>query len=1052
MRVDLTEYDAAGNPVRAVDPNLHVTTGVFDGANRLLSQTRGDGTAIAATTTHKWDAAGQEVELKGPRATGVSYDVRTTYDDLGRAVRVEDALGHVTTRFYDGVGNLKCEKAPKGNEASPPYAHGTTGLASSVLSSAACQGAFVTKRDYDETSHLLRDIDALGGETSFVYSRARDVLAKQDANGHLTTYEYDKLHRRTGEFQHLDAHGRLGPTARVNLFDVAQHEVGLPVDGGLPGDVGTLEWISNYDANGNLEDLTDPRGFTEHHVYGLLNRLASTTYPNAQGRSLPALDEVVYTYTKNGSVKTATEKKTTSAGVVSEPTIKDYDGLERLKSETRYDGKVVGSTYDAKGNRLSVTEGGLATTYTFDALDRLSTATTPEGTTKYDYFPDGLLSHTKRPQSTRLDEWRCYDAAGRLSRIQTARGATGADANCNPAGGALVSDFAYQYDANGNRATLTETRTSPVTGLSNAPGEVTTYGYDELDRLVRTDAPEGTTTFYAHDAVGNRAGERKALTVALGLFATFLSVDPGALTSDVTATFNRADWLVSRTDAKDPSKSVTFGYDLAGNVTSKTKTGGSTRTFRWDARNTLTAVFDDGLELGRYDYDRNFQRVKRTAGGTKVEYILDDSFVLAEADGSQAGHPETRRYHYSTQPLEVVDGLNTSTPQARLLGNDAQGSVSDFIDFTGNVTAIRQYDPWGNFRSGTAPAIGEAALAYTGHQFDAETGLIYARARYYDSEYGIFLSRDTVEGNGADAPSLHRYLYTRGNPLRYTDPSGNQIPPAAEIPPEVEGTPLNADGTLPQGPGAQGSRPIDPNAPPSRVVRPYNPPPWVNRNGSMHSDRDPNLLEQEAWARENLAKETAENNPAPQPRPVQAVAPRPSPPRTDVVEPKAAENGPGETESIPIVNTPKPGSSTESTPAEAPKGGVTLYRAMKESPNGGPQVGQTARTLGVRPGPGENTDLDVTPEGKVEPETGGMSVTPNSPAGLPPIRRPPSMGGRGKDPVWCMGTQCLPEGLTFRPDPKSPETHGFVEPTRSMSFEEYQQLIESTQASWEPVK
>jgi hypothetical protein len=38
----------------------------------------------------------------------------------------------------------------------------------------------------------------------------------------------------------------------------------------------------------------------------------------------------------------------------------------------------------------------------------------------------------------------------------------------------------------------------------------------------------------------------------------------------------------------------------------------------------------------------------------------------------------------------------------------------------------------------------------------------------------------------------------------------------------------------------------------------------------------------------------------------------------------------------------------------------------------------------------------------------------------------------------------LPKELRYRSDPANPEGHGFIEPTRRMSFEEYQRLLHST--------
>ena len=141
--------------------------------------------------------------------------------------------------------------------------------------------------------------------------------------------------------------------------------------------------------------------------------------------------------------------------------------------------------------------------------------------------------------------------------------------------------------------------------------------------------------------------------------------------------------------------------------------------------------------------------------------------MLQEARGDVASHPAYRRYHYAYGPLSVTDAAGT-----RFIGTDALGSPTDLTTTNGTVAAAHQYDAWGQYRNGTAPSAEEPKLGYTGHQFDPETGLVYARARYYDPEIGIFISRDTYEGELEDGPSLHRYAYAWANPLRYWDSTG----------------------------------------------------------------------------------------------------------------------------------------------------------------------------------------------------------------------------------------------------------------------------------------
>jgi hypothetical protein len=83
--------------------------------------------------------------------------------------------------------------------------------------------------------------------------------------------------------------------------------------------------------------------------------------------------------------------------------------------------------------------------------------------------------------------------------------------------------------------------------------------------------------------------------------------------------------------------------------------------------------------------------------------------------------------------------------------------------------------------------------------------------------------------------------------------------------------------------------------------------------------------------------------------------------------------------------------------------------------------------------------------GQVRPNTGGMSVAPDSPAKLHPLRRPPAYGGLGKDPVWAIRIDQLGGDLQFRQD--SP-THGLIEPVWDMSLDDFQQALAQTRPFW----
>jgi len=113
---------------------------------------------------------------------------------------------------------------------------------------------------------------------------------------------------------------------------------------------------------------------------------------------------------------------------------------------------------------------------------------------------------------------------------------------------------------------------------------------------------------------------------------------------------------------------------------------------------------------------------------------------------------------------------------------------------------------------------------------------------------------------------------------------------------------------------------------------------------------------------------------------------------------------------------------------------------MREDSDGGPTVGPSARMLGVR----INVDIPVI-AGQVKPGTGGMSVAPDRPENLHPLRRPPEYGGKGKDPIWRLDLAYIGSDLGFRSDTP---THGLIEPARTMTIDEFQTALRATRPYW----
>jgi len=138
--------------------------------------------------------------------------------------------------------------------------------------------------------------------------------------------------------------------------------------------------------------------------------------------------------------------------------------------------------------------------------------------------------------------------------------------------------------------------------------------------------------------------------------------------------------------------------------------------------------------------------------------------------------------------------------------------------------------------------------------------------------------------------------------------------------------------------------------------------------------------------------------------------------------------------------TDRSASPTGSPRATGAGAGRMVYRAMREDPAGGPMLGPTARTLGVRP----LVDIPVV-GGQVRPNTGGMSVAPDRPQNLHRLRRPPRYGGSGKDPLWVLDLDNLGGDLHFHEDTP---THGLIEPSWAVSLAEYERRLADTKPFW----
>jgi YD repeat-containing protein len=260
-----------------------------------------------------YDAVGNVITLTNARGFTTTYQ----YDGLNRLVKETDALSKITQTFYDGQGNRISVIDRNGN---------------------------ATTYQYDLRQRLVNTIDALNQMTTQAYDGNDNRISVTDRNNHTTSFQYD-----------------------------VQNRVVKSTDA-----IGNVTKMT-YDGVGNRLTDTDANGHSTSYQYDALNRPVRRTDAVANVTQW-FYDMVGGCATCTGPTRGSSlvTKKTDAEGKV---TYFKYDGLDRLIIQNRKqtdvadvidgDDAVTRFTYDAQGNRLTLTEpNGNVTSYVYDALNR----------------------------------------------------------------------------------------------------------------------------------------------------------------------------------------------------------------------------------------------------------------------------------------------------------------------------------------------------------------------------------------------------------------------------------------------------------------------------------------------------------------------------------------------------------------------------------------------------------------------------------------------------------------------------------------------------------
>jgi len=128
------------------------------------------------------------------------------------------------------------------------------------------------------------------------------------------------------------------------------------------------------------------------------------------------------------------------------------------------------------------------------------------------------------------------------------------------------------------------------------------------------------------------------------------------------------------------------------------------------------------------------------------------------------------------QDIATIQGTG-SAAKAYHNAADLLNSSTVMTDSAGAISETMDYYPFGSLRIDSKIGAFSEQRKYIGQEYDADTGLNYLNARYYNATLARFISQDPMfwSFNVAwltDPQNQNSYAYARNNPIAGSDPSG----------------------------------------------------------------------------------------------------------------------------------------------------------------------------------------------------------------------------------------------------------------------------------------
>ena len=305
--------------------------------------------------------------------------------------------------------------------------------------------------------------------------------------------------------------------------------------------------------------------------------------------------------------------------------------------------------------------------------------------------------------------------------------------------------------------------------------------YDSFGQLVRENNKALDKTFvYSYNGIGNIANVKTYAYTTGAVSGTpvitsytydgtqvdrLASFGGKAITYDANGCVNTYDdWTYTWTKGKLTKRvrgtrlsgidTYTYTYDAYGRRTSKNYSfmKGTQVLAAYMTSSSTNYTYDASGRLIREQYTEIFNDL--SSNSREIIYLYDENGVIG-----------------------VMYSYNGSTSAAYFYRRNLQGDVTAIYNREGNRVGEYAYDAWGNctILSGASnDLVNNNPIRYRGYYFDAESGVYFLNARYYNPQWRRFISPDSTDYLDPESVNgLNLYAYCNNDPVNYADPSGH---------------------------------------------------------------------------------------------------------------------------------------------------------------------------------------------------------------------------------------------------------------------------------------